>query len=231
MKMLTILIIVTSAGMMGQTNESTGVWFEELAAPYYIFKDAGYDVTIASIAGGKVPIDPRSIEEEGDNPPAVERFMNDEQAMLKIERSPSIEDISPKKYVAVFLPGGHGTMWDFPDNERLAAIVSNAFQEGRPVAAVCHGPAGLLNATDNNGNPIVKGRKVAAFTNSEEDAVGLTDAVPFLLQTKLEALGTQIVVAEDFKPNAVQDDNLITGQNPASSAAAAQLVMDQLHRK
>lgn len=229
MKLLTILMIVTSAGTMGATDKPTGVWFEEMATPYYIMKDAGYDVEIVSIQGGKIPIDPRSLSDEGDNAASVERFLQDSEAMQAIQESIPVEQIQASNYAGVFLPGGHGTMWDFSESEALARIVSQLFIFNRPVAAVCHGPAGLLKAVDAKGQPIVANRKVAAFTNAEEDAVGLTDAVPFLLEDRLRELGAKIEKAPNFQAHAVIDGNLITGQNPASSEKSAELMLELLN--
>lgn len=228
MKTITILFIVTSHAMMGDTGEPTGLWFEELATPYYAFVDAGYEVKIASISGGSVPIDPRSQQPVGKNPASVDRFLQDELAMSAIKNTPGIASIDSSRYDAVFLPGGHGTVWDLPNNHTLATIVSQTLADGRVVAAVCHGPAGLVSAVDSNGESVVKGKRVAAFTNSEEAAVELTDAVPFLLETRLKELGATVVTAPDFQPHAIADGNLITRQNPASSEKVAELIIKAL---
>lgn len=230
MKSLMILFIVTSHNMLGDTNEPTGVWFEELATPYYALVDAGYDVHIASIKGGEIPIDPRSKEAAGKNPPSVERFLKDANAMEKITASTAVNTVDAKQYAAIFLPGGHGTMWDYPNNDTLAKIVAKTLEEGRIVAAVCHGPAGLVSAKNAQGESIIKGKKVTGFTNAEEAAVALTDKVPFLLETRLKELGAEYSSIGNFEPYAVQDDNLITGQNPASSQAVAQKIIDTLKR-
>lgn len=226
-----ILFIVTSNSVMGNTGEPTGVWFEELATPYYQFIDAGYDVKIVSIIGGDIPIDPRSQDEIGKNPASVDRFLKDSDAMSKIKSTASIEGLDSSKYAAVFLPGGHGTMWDYPENENLANIVSKTLEGGGVVAAVCHGPAGLVLAKYSNGDSVVKGKTVAAFTNSEEAAVELTDEVPFLLETRLKELGANFSSVDDFQPHAVADGNLVTGQNPASSEKVAELVIEQLKKQ
>lgn len=223
---LKILMILTSQATLGDNPRPTGVWFEELSTPYYAFVDAGAEVDIASIAGGKIPIDPHSLEAEGNNPPSVERFLKDPAAMRKIELSTRIDGLGTVGYAAAFLPGGHGTMWDLPQSAQLAKLLSNAWAEGKVVSAVCHGPAGLVNVKDSHGQPLVAGRRVAAFTNSEEAAAGLTDAVPFLLETRILALGARYESGPDFQPFAVRDGNLVTGQNPASSAEVARLVLD-----
>lgn len=231
MNTITILFIVTSHGMMGDKSEPTGIWFEELSTPYYAFTDAGYQVDIVSVSGGPVPIDPRSQLALGENPESVDRFLEDASAMTLIKDTKPIDQIDTSGYDAVFLPGGHGTMWDLPGSQALAEAVSKTLADGRVMAAVCHGPAGLVSATDSNGVPVVKGRKVAAFTNAEEDAVGLTDAVPFLLETRLKELGANVQIAPNFEAFAVVDDNLITGQNPASSEKVAKLVIEQLQKQ
>lgn len=227
MKTLTILFILTSHSMMGD-GKLTGVWMEELTTPYYLLKDAGYEVEIASIKGGEIPIDPRSIADGVEKPASVERFLKDEAAMQAIKTSIAIDGLDTTHYVAVFLPGGHGTMFDLPDNHTLADIVSGTLQDGRVVAAVCHGPAGLVSATYDNGTSVVKGKNIAAFTNSEEDAVELTEDMPFLLETRLRELGANVIIAPDFQANAVADGNLITGQNPASSEAVAKLMIQAI---
>jgi putative intracellular protease/amidase len=224
-----ILMILTSQATMGDDPRLTGVWFEELSTPYYAFIDAGAQVDVASIAGGQVPIDPHSREADGKNPPSVERFLKDTSAMHKIEASMKIDGLSTKGYAAVFMPGGHGTMWDLPKSIRLANLLSAAWAEGKVVSAVCHGPAGLVNVKDVNGQPLVAGRHVAAFTDSEEAAAGLTDKVPFLLENRIRSLGAKYESGPNFQPFAVRDGNLVTGQNPASSEEVARLVLEAVH--
>ncbi|HBO6052671.1 type 1 glutamine amidotransferase domain-containing protein [Pseudomonas aeruginosa] len=223
-----ILLILTSQTTMGDDPRPTGVWFEEMSTPYYAFVDAGAQVDIASIAGGKIPVDPHSIEVEGKNPPSVERFLKDKAAMAKLEGSLKIDNVTPEGYSAVFLPGGHGTMWDLPQSTKLADLLSSAWADGKVVAAVCHGPAGLVNVKDVNGQPLVAGRRISAFTNSEEDAAGLTDKVPFLLETRIRGLGANYQSGPDFQPFAVRDGKLVTGQNPASSERVAELVLEAI---
>lgn len=226
-KLLTILIIVTSHGHIGTSNEQTGVWLEELTTPYYAFKDAGYDVEIVTVSGGDVPIDPRSLNDE-EKPDSVVRYLNDDALQAAIKGTKSAETIDPSHYAAVFFPGGHGTMWDYPNNETLAGIITATLAQDKPVAAVCHGPAVFVGVNDQNGDPIIKGKKISAFTDSEEAAVGLTEKVPFLLETKLTELGAKIVKTDDFQPQAIADGNIITGQNPPSSADVARLVIETL---
>lgn len=223
-----ILIILTSHAAIGDTGKTTGVWFEELATPYYEFVDAGAKVDIISIDGGKVPIDPGSLKPKGENEPSVERFLADQNAMDAIEASGNVTDIAPETYDAIFLPGGHGTMWDLPASEALAALLSKAWSEGKVLAAVCHGPAGLVNVKDADGKPLVSGRRVAGFSNAEEKAAGLDKAVPFLLESRLRELGGEYASGPDFQPFALRDGKLVTGQNPASSQETARLTLEAI---
>lgn len=227
---LHVLIIVTSAATMGQGGEPTGLWFEELATPYYAFVDEGADVTLASIKGGEAPVDPRSLEPEGGTPESVNRFKQDEKASAALKNTKPISEVDVSKYDAVFLPGGHGTMWDLPESEALADLLTKAWADEKVVAAVCHGPAGLVNVTDENGDPLVKGRRVTAFTNSEEKAAKLYDKVPFLLEDRLKELGAEFESVGDFQPFAIVDGRLVTGQNPASSAEAAKLTLEAVEK-
>lgn len=225
MASLKILFIVTSSFTMGEGGEPTGVWFEEVATPYYAFVDEGAEVTIASINGGEGPIDPRSLKPAGENEASVDRFIADPTASEALRATVKISGIDVSKYDAVFLPGGHGTMWDLPDSSALSALLAKAWAEGKVVAAVCHGPAGLVNVKDGAGVPIVAGRRVSAFTDSEERAAGLADVVPFLLESRLRSLGAKIEKGPDFQPFAIADGNLVTGQNPASAAQTAALAL------
>ncbi|WP_299049213.1 type 1 glutamine amidotransferase domain-containing protein [uncultured Tateyamaria sp.] len=219
-----ILMIATSAAQM-DNGDATGVWLEELTTPYYAFSDAGADVTLASITGGAIPVDQRSVAPAGENDASVERYLNDADLTAKVAQTPRFTDIDPGQFDAIFLPGGHGTMFDYPDDLDLAALVEAFDRAGKVVAAVCHGPAGLVQAKAADGTPLVKGRRVAAFTDSEEHAVGLQDAVPFLLETKLKDLGATHEAAPDFEAFAVRDGTLVTGQNPASAQKTADLVL------
>lgn len=221
-----ILMIVTSQATMGADARPTGVWFEEVATPYYAFVDAGAQIDIASVTGGKVPVDPHSLQSAGQNVASVERFLNDAPAMAQLGNARAIADVSVADYDAVFLPGGHGTMWDLPTSARLADVLSDAWGQGKVLSAVCHGPVGLINVRDVDGKPLVAGRRVSAFTNTEEAAAGLTGVVPFLLETRLRELGAVHEHGDDFAPFAVRDGRLVTGQNPASSEAVARLVLD-----
>ena len=219
-----ILMIATSAAQM-DNGEATGVWLEELTTPYYAFIDAGAKVTLASVAGGAIPVDQRSVAAEGENDASVERYLKDANLKDLVASTPRFTDIDAGQFDAVFLPGGHGTMFDYPVDGDLAALVEAFDRAGKVVAAVCHGPAGLVGAKAADGSPLVKGRRVAAFTDSEEHAVGLQDAVPFLLETRLKELGATHVSAPDFEAFAVRDGTLVTGQNPASAQKTADLVL------
>jgi putative intracellular protease/amidase len=226
-----ILIVTTSHARLGDTGQPTGLWLEELATPYYTLADAGASLTLASIRGGAVPIDPKSREPDGGVPASVERFLADPKAVAAAKATPAIGEINTGEYDAIFLPGGHGTMWDLPGNGALARAVGAALDAGRIVAAVCHGPAGLVSAKTGGGRPAVEGKRVSSFTDSEEKAVDLAEVVPFLLETRLRSLGAQIEKAPDFQPFAVRDGNLITGQNPASSENVAELVLEALNER
>jgi putative intracellular protease/amidase len=226
LKTLKILMVLTSHATMGDTGQPTGVWFEELSTPYYAFIDAGVEVDLASINGGPVPIDPGSQAPEGQNPASVERFLKDKAAMAKLQASTSVDTVTDTQYAAIFLPGGHGTMWDLPGSTALATLLSNAWTHGKVVAAVCHGPAGLVNVKNADGKPLVAGKRVSAFTNAEEDAAGKTDKVPFLLESRIRELGAKYESGPNFQPFAVRDGNLVTGQNPASSQKVAELTLE-----
>lgn len=219
-----ILMIATSAAKM-DNGEPTGVWLEELTTPYYAFRDSGADVVIASVAGGPIPIDPRSLQAEGATEPSVTRYRGDDETQALVAATPNFEDLDDTTFDAVFLPGGHGTMFDYPRSPALARLVARRLAEGRLLAAVCHGPAILVAAATPDGTPAVAGRRVAAFTDSEERAVGLDRAVPFLLASRLTELGAHHEKGEDFAPFVLRDGSLITGQNPASAGPAAGLVL------
>jgi putative intracellular protease/amidase len=221
-----ILIVTTSHDVIGSTGKPTGVWLEELATPYYTFRDAGAAVTIASIRGGKVPVDPSSTA--GEPPESVTRFLADAEAQRAVATTPAIDAVDVASFDAVFLPGGHGTVWDLPGSAALARGLSAAYAAGKVVSAVCHGPAGLVAVTDASGAPLVRGKRVAGFTDSEEVAAGLDQTVPFLLESRLRELGGRYEKGADFQPFAVADGRLVTGQNPASSELVAKLVLEAL---
>jgi putative intracellular protease/amidase len=220
-----VLIVVTSHARMGDTDTQTGIWLEELAVPYYRFVDAGVAVEIASPRGGAAPLEPKSLGSQVRNDPAVDRFLADPVAQRRVAATLPLAAVDAAAFDAVFLPGGHGTMWDLPVDAGVQRAVEQAEAAGRVIAAVCHGPAGLVTARRADGEPLVAGKRVTAFTNAEEDAVGLTTVVPFLLESRLRELGADFVSGPNWLSLAVRDGRLITGQNPASSAAVADHVM------
>ncbi|MEM7545950.1 MAG: type 1 glutamine amidotransferase domain-containing protein [Pseudomonadota bacterium] len=225
-----ILIIATSALRM-TNGEPTGAWLEGLTTPFYRFQDSGAAVTVSSIAGGAIPIDARSVSAKGENDALVERYLTDDAAQSAFANTPAFTELDTAPFDAVFLPGGHGTMSDHPDNPALAHLIEKFDRSGQIISAVCHGPAALVSALASDGHPLVRGRKIAAFTDSEEHAVGLQDAVPFLLATKLRALGALHHSGPDFQPFAIRDGNLVTGQNPASASRTTALVIDAVQAR
>ena len=221
---LVILFIVTSHTQMGETGEPTGAWMEEVATPYYAFVDAGFDVVVASPKGGQTPFDPRSLETENQTE-STKRFLGDPGARRRFAETIRLDQLPDLEYAAVFLPGGHGPMWDLAANETLGALIVEAADAGKPIGAVCHGPAGLLPAVDSDGQWIFAGKSITAFTNAEEKAVHLEDAVPFLLETEIIRKGGKFSKGTNFAPYVVKDGTLVTGQNPASSAEAANAIL------
>jgi putative intracellular protease/amidase len=226
-----ILMIVTSNAKMGDSAKPTGIWIEELAVPYYQFVDAGLDVTIASPLGGAVPFDPSSMADEGKNSPQVERFLADADAQKRVKNTAMVATINPAEFDAVFLPGGHGTMWDLPNDPSVKKVIEAQFGANKIVAAVCHGPAGLVSAKRSDGKSILFRKRVSAFTDAEEVAAGLMDVVPFTLEARVKELGGLFEGVANWQPHAVRDGNLITGQNPKSSEKVASLVLDALNEK
>lgn len=223
------LIILTSHDTLGDTGNKTGFFWEEMATPYWALVDHGLTVDIASVAGGEPPADPGSAEEKNINDD-VRRFQADDVAMKALKNTAAIETVDASAYRLIYVPGGHGTMWDLSQTTAVGNVISSAFDDGAIVGSVCHGPAGLLNVTLAGGDALVKGRKVTGFTNSEEKAVGLEEVVPYLLETRLRELGADYVKGDDFQPHAVRDGRLVTGQNPASSAKVAELMIEALEK-
>ncbi|WP_220359387.1 type 1 glutamine amidotransferase domain-containing protein [Alkalilimnicola ehrlichii] len=200
-----ILMIVTSNSRMGETGNPTGLWAEELAAPYYALVDAGAKVTLASTAGGPAPVDPGSIKPKGENDPVVERFLEDTVLQALVADTSKASDFDGAQFDAVFFPGGHGTMWDLPVDAGVTAAVERAFAANKLIASVCHGAAGLVTAKRPDGRPIVQDLRVNAFTNAEEVAVGLENVVPFMLETRLRELGGQFEGAANWQAFAIHD--------------------------
>jgi putative intracellular protease/amidase len=222
-----VLVVLTSHEDLGSTGAKTGFWLEEFARPYYVFIDKGYGVTLASPAGGRPPADPTSAQPEWQTD-ATKRLENDALAQAAIENTKRLSEINVNDYDAIFFPGGHGPMWDLAADEITAALVNSFYEAGKPVGAVCHGPAALIKAVDKNGSSVLSGKKVTGFTNTEETAVGLEKVVPFLLEDKLKELGGNYSCGNDWGEHVVVDGNLITGQNPASAGAVAKAVIDSL---
>ena len=222
-----ILIVLTSHDKLGDTGEATGFWLEELATPYYVFLDSGAELTLASPKGGQPPLDPKSNTTDFQTDD-TKRFEADEVANDALANTTKLKDLNAADYDAVFYPGGHGTMWDLVNDAHSISLIENFWASGKVVSAVCHAPIALTNTKDVNGDYIVKGRKVTGFTNSEEDAVGLTNVVPQLVEDMLIARGALYSKIEDWAPYAQKDGNLVTGQNPASSTAVAKLVIEAL---
>lgn len=222
-----ILMVLTSHDQLGDTGKKTGFWLEEFAAPYYVLKDAGHDITLASPNGGQPPLDPKS-DEPDTQTEATKRFKADADAVAQLASTKRLADIDVKTFDAVFYPGGHGPLWDLAESTASKALIETALASGKPVALVCHAPAVLKNVTTPEGAPIVKGRRVTGFTNEEEEAVGLTDIVPFLLEDVLKQQGGSFSKAGVFEPHVVADGLLITGQNPPSSEQTAQKLLETL---
>jgi putative intracellular protease/amidase len=218
-------MVLTSHDKLGDTGKKTGFWLEEFAAPYYTFLDAGAEVTVASPRGGAPPLDPKSNTPEGQTE-ATTRFKQDAKAQDVLAHTVKLKTAKADDYDVLFYPGGHGPMWDLALDPHSNELVESFYKAGKTVAAVCHGPAVLHNAKIK-GEPLVKGKRVTGFTNSEEDAVELTKVVPFLVEDELKRLGARFEKADDWQSFVVTDGNLITGQNPASSAAAAQKVLER----
>lgn len=225
--MAKVLMVLTSHDRLGDTGKPTGFWLEEFAAPYYVLKDAGVDITIASPKGGQPPIDPKS-DDPKEQTPAMQRFRQDPEAQRALADSVRLASVSPDEYDAVFYPGGHGPLWDLAEDRHSIALIERLYSAGKPVAAVCHGPAALRRAKAPDGAPLVRGKAVTGFANSEEAAAGLTSVVPFLVEDALKANGGKYSKAADWADHAVVDGNLITGQNPASSESTARALLRQL---
>ncbi|NKL63930.1 type 1 glutamine amidotransferase domain-containing protein [Rhizobium leguminosarum bv. viciae] len=221
-----ILMVFTSHDTLGSTGRKTGFWLEEGAAPYYVFRDAGVDLTLASPKGGQPPIDPKSDLPENQTP-AMTRFKADEAAQKVFASTRKLSEVRSEDFDAVFYPGGHGPMWDLVDNPESIKLIESFYNSGKPVAAVCHAPA-VLHRVTYKGAPIVKGKRVTGFTNGEEEEVQLTTVVPFLVEDELKRLGGLYEKKANWASFAITDGRLITGQNPASSTAGAQALVELL---
>ena len=222
-----ILMVLTSHDELGSTGKKTGFWLEEFAAPYYVFKDSGVEITLASPKGGQPPLDPKSDGKDFQTS-ATERFRADKEALAALAQTVKLSEISPADYDALFYPGGHGPLWDLAEDKNSIALIENMYAQGKPVSAVCHAPGVFRHAKSPDGSPLVQGKSVTGFSNSEESAVGLTDVVPFLVEDELQKKGGKYSKGADWQSYSVCDGNLITGQNPASSEAVAKAVLAQL---
>jgi putative intracellular protease/amidase len=222
-----VLFVLTSHDQLGDTGEKTGFWVEEFAAPYYLLKDEGADITLASIKGGQPPIDPKSTTEDSQTP-ATERFDEDKETQEILANTIKLETVNQADYNAVFYPGGHGPMWDLAEDEHSIALIEAFYKNNKPVSAVCHAPAIFRHTKNEDGTPLVHGKKVTGFSNTEEAAAQLTDVVPFLLEDMLTAAGGLYSKGEDWAPYAQEDGCLITGQNPASSEIVAEMLLHKL---
>ena len=222
-----ILMVLTSHDKLGKTGEKTGFWLEEFACPYYQLKDAGISLVLASPRGGQPPLDPKSDVADFQTD-ATRRFEADAAAREELANTAVLAEMKADDFDAVFYPGGHGPLWDLHSDTDSIALIEGMLSRGKPVAAVCHASAVLLKAKSSNGEPLVQGKKVTGFSNSEEAAVGLTEIVPYLLEDQLKAMGGLYEKVDDWNSLVVSDGLIITGQNPGSSAAVAQALVQAL---
>ncbi len=219
-----VLIVLTSHDQLGNTGKKTGFWLEELAAPYYTFKDAGAEIVLASPKGGQPPLDPKSNEPDFKTD-ATRRFEADADANAQLADTVRLDSVSQADFDTVFYPGGHGPLWDLAEDRHSVALIEAFIAAGKPVALVCHAPGVLRDVKTAEGTPLVQGRKVTGFTNTEEAGVGLTEVVPFLVEDMLKAAGGHYSKGPDWGSYVVTDGLLITGQNPASSAETAAVLL------
>ena len=222
-----VLMVLTSHDQLGDTGRKTGFWLEELAAPYYAFRDAGAEVVLASPKGGQPPLDPKSSEPSFQTD-LTRRFEADAAAKAQLAATLRLDSITQADFDTVFYPGGHGPMWDLAEDENSVALIQSFLAAGKPIALVCHAPGVLRHAKAPDGKPLVEGKKVTGFTNTEEEGMGLTEVVPFLVEDELKAKGGLYSKGPDLAPYVVSDGLLITGQNPKSSGLAAKFLIDQL---
>ncbi len=225
--MARILMVLTSHDRLGDTGKKTGFWLEEFAAPYYVFKDAGAEITLASPQGGQPPLDPKS-DDESAQTDATRRFKADAGAQQQLATTVPLASVRAGDFDAVFYPGGHGPLWDLAEDAQSIALIEKTFASKKPLALVCHAPGVLRHAKAPGGEPLVKGRKVTGFTNSEEEGVQLTQVVPFLVEDMLKANGGDYAKGADWAPFVLTDGTLVTGQNPASSEPAAKALLQLL---
>lgn len=224
---MNILMVLTSHDTLGKTGLKTGFWLEEFASPYFVFKDQGLEVTLASPQGGQPPLDPKSDEPDFQTE-ATARFRKDEAAQKALANTRRLDSINHADYDAVFYPGGHGPLWDLAEDKHSLSVIEDFYQQGKPVGLVCHAPGALRHAKNGEGEPLVKGQRVTGFSNTEEEAVGLTEVVPFLVEDMLKENEGLYGKGEDWGSYVEVDKNLVTGQNPASSEAAALSIVEIL---
>lgn len=225
-----ILMVLTSHAEMGDTGEKTGFWLEEFASPFYVFKDAGVEITLASPKGGVPPVDPRSEAPEAQTP-STQRLKADAESLSALTHTIRLGLIKAEGFDAVFFPGGHGPLWDLSNDPHVIRLIETTLATGKPVGAVCHAPAVLLHTKARDGTPLILNRQVTGFSNSEEEAAGLTQVVPFLLEDSLKKTGGIYSKGEDWGVHVVTDGLLVTGQNPASSEKTAQTVLELLRQE
>ena len=224
-----LLMVLTSHDKLGATGEKTGFWLDEFASPYYVFKDAGFEPVLASPKGGNPPLDPRS-DDPSFQTAATERFKKDANTRDRLANTVPLSTVQAQDFDALFFPGGHGPLWDLSEDESSIALIESMAAAGKPVGAVCHGPAALIKAKGPDGRSIVAGRQVTGFSNSEEAAAGLTEIVPFLIEDTLKDLGGSYVKGPDWGSFVAVDGQLVTGQNPASSEATANALIKMFRR-
>ncbi len=222
-----ILMVLTSHDKLGDTGLKTGFWLEEFASPYYVFKDKGYELVLASPAGGQPPLDPKSDEADFQTP-ATKRFHQDIEAQAHLANTQVLSQVDDADFDAIFYPGGHGPLWDLAEDKDSIGLIEQFHANGKPVGLVCHAPGVLRHTRGSDGQPLVKGKKVTGFSNSEEEAVQLTEIVPFLVEDMLQENGGLFAKGDDWTSFVQVDGKLITGQNPASSEAVAQTLIEQL---
>ncbi|SEE70819.1 Putative intracellular protease/amidase [Burkholderia sp. WP9] len=222
-----ILMVLTSHDQLGNTEKKTGFWLEEFASPFYVFKDAGAEITLASVKGGQPPLDPKSDEPDAQTE-STKRFRADKEAQALLAHTHPLSEADEAEYDAVFYPGGHGPLWDLAEDSKSISLIEAFQTAGKPVAFVCHAPGVLRHVKGTDGKPLVNGKKVTGFSNSEEAAVGLVDVVPFLVESELQKLGAHYSKGPDWASHVVVDGQLVTGQNPGSSEASAKAVIKML---
>ncbi|UZR99666.1 type 1 glutamine amidotransferase domain-containing protein [Chondrinema litorale] len=222
-----VLFVLTSHEDLGNTGEKTGFWIEEFAAPYYLLRDKDVNITIASPKGGQPPIDPKSNEPDFQTPATV-RFNNDKETQEILSKTVELATVNQADYDAIFYPGGHGPLWDLAEDAHSIALIESFLSNKKPVSAVCHAPAVFKHTKNADGTPLVNGKKVTGFSNTEEEAVQLTNVVPFLVEDMLKEKGGVFSKGDDWTPYALEDGLLITGQNPASSELVAEMLLKKL---